>query len=92
MSAASVVGGAGVSHNSNANNGDEFDEVEESLLSYKRFTKRLRHTIVNPFFIGASFAVGLSIGTSLSKACFLFQICFSIVFFFFFPIKRIRHF
>jgi hypothetical protein len=41
---------------------DEFDEVEESLLSYKRFTKRLRHTIVNPFFIGASFAVGLSIG------------------------------
>jgi hypothetical protein len=45
---------------------DEFDEVEDTLVSYKRFMKRLRFTIFNPLLVGASFAFGLSIGERLS--------------------------
>jgi hypothetical protein len=46
---------------------DEFDEVEDTLVSYKRFMKRLRFTIFNPLLVGASFAFGLSIGERLSS-------------------------
>jgi len=41
---------------------DEFDEIEESLLSYKRFMKQVRFTIVNPVLIGMSLAFGMSAG------------------------------
>jgi hypothetical protein len=44
-------------------NTDEFDEIEESLLSYKRFMKQVRFTVVNPMLIGMSLAFGMSAGS-----------------------------